>query len=144
MASPGCSTISIRRNCETSGFSPKTRASWSPRCRIPVSTRVYILFADPWPKKRHAERRFVQPETLKALARAMKPGAPLMLASDDPVLQEWTAEQMKGAADFTPLQGDGISTVRSPGWIETRYETKALQAGRVPMYFCFKKLLESL
>ena len=52
--------------------------------------RTYVLFADPWPKKRHASRRFIQSETLGLLAQAMAIDAELLLATDDPVLQEWT------------------------------------------------------
>ncbi len=47
--------------------------------------RVMILFPDPWPKTRHAKRRFIQMETLDALARVMTPGAELRFASDDPI-----------------------------------------------------------
>ncbi len=101
--------------------------------------RVFILFADPWPKKRHAERRFVQQITLQALARVMQSGAALRLATDDPVLQEWTTAQMRATPLFVPEFGDGISTQRPPDWVITRYEEKALLAGRMPLYYSFKK-----
>lgn len=101
--------------------------------------RVFILFADPWPKKRHAERRFVQQATLQELARVMQPGALLRLATDDPVLQEWTTAQMRATPFFVPELGDGISAQRPIDWVITRYEEKALLAGRTPLYYCFKK-----
>ena len=101
--------------------------------------RVFILFADPWPKKRHAERRFVQQPTLQALARVMQQGAALRLATDDPVLQEWTTVQMRATPLFVPEFGDGISTQRPADWVVTRYEEKALLAGRTPLYYCFRK-----
>ena len=107
---------------------------------LPASlARVFILFADPWPKKRHAERRFVQQATLGALARVMQPDARLRLATDDPVLQEWTTVQMRATPLFVPEFGDGISTQRPADWVVTRYEEKALQARRTPLYYCFKK-----
>ena len=39
--------------------------------RIPDGSlsRVFLLFPDPWPKKRHASRRFVNPDNLKEIAR---------------------------------------------------------------------------
>jgi len=101
--------------------------------------RAFILFADPWPKKRHAERRFVQQATLQDLARVMQPGALLRLATDDPVLQEWTTAQMRATPLFVPESGDGISPQRPADWVITRYEEKALLAGRTPLYYCFKK-----
>lgn len=101
--------------------------------------RVFVLFADPWPKKRHAERRFVQPDNLVMLARVLQPGGLLRLATDDPVLQDWTTEQMQSAPDFVPEVNTGISTARPADWIMTRYEEKALQAGRQPLYYCFRR-----
>lgn len=44
--------------------------------------RVFILFPDPWPKKRQQKRRLIQPDFLDELARAMKPGAALRFATD--------------------------------------------------------------
>lgn len=101
--------------------------------------RAYVLFADPWPKKRHAERRFVQPDNLRQLARVLQPGGLLRLATDDPTLQAWTTEQLQAAPDFTPETGSGISTTRPESWVMTRYEEKALQAGRQPLYYCFRR-----
>ena len=60
--------------------------------------RAFLLFPDPWPKARHARRRFVSPETLAALARILKPGAELRIASDDPRLCRLGA----GAPDRAP------------------------------------------
>lgn len=108
------------------------------RCLAPDSiARAYILFADPWPKQRHAERRFVQQDSLRLLAAAMQPGAELLLATDDPTLQAWTTEIMTACPYFQPLEDSGVGTTRPPGWIPTRYEEKALQAGRVPLYYRF-------
>ncbi|HYG89038.1 MAG TPA: tRNA (guanine(46)-N(7))-methyltransferase TrmB, partial [Azospirillum sp.] len=51
--------------------------------------RAFVLFADPWPKKRHWERRFIGPDNLPRLARVLKDGAELRLASDDMGLVRW-------------------------------------------------------
>lgn len=98
---------------------------------------IFVLFADPWPKKRHADRRFVQAESLRAMARVLQRGGRLRLASDDPVLQEWTSAQMSQAVDFMPEHGAGISAQRPADWVVTRYEQKALEAGRTPLYYSF-------
>ena len=44
--------------------------------------KVYLLFPDPWPKARHAKRRFVQPETAHEFVRLLKPGGRLRVATD--------------------------------------------------------------
>lgn len=98
---------------------------------------IYLLFSDPWPKKRHTERRVLQSEALDGFARALAPGGILRIATDDPGLQEWTAEQMAARADFTPAPGLHGSR---PAWPNTRYEQKAVAAGRTCMYWEFKKI----
>lgn len=102
-------------------------------------TTAFILFADPWPKNRHAARRFIQAETLQALARVLPCGGKLRVATDHPVLQEWTTEQITQSPDFVPEHGNGISTERPADWVITRYEEKALIAGRIPLYYSFKR-----
>lgn len=94
--------------------------------------RVFVLFPDPWPKKRHIDRRFIGPANLPQLARLMADGAELRVATDEPVYKEWALEQMKGAADF--IAGADDPAIRPAGWPETRYEAKALREGRAPIY----------
>lgn len=102
-------------------------------------SRVFLLYPDPWPKKRHHRRRFVTQEHLEPLARVMTPGAILRVATDIPdyvrqTLQEvpkagfdWLAERPR---DWREPWGD---------WLSTRYEQKALREGRVPHYLTFRK-----
>ena len=53
---------------------------------------LYVLFPDPWPKKRHHKRRLVTPEVTAAMVRCLKPGAPLLVKSDHPAYAEVIAE----------------------------------------------------
>lgn len=101
--------------------------------------RAFVMFADPWPKKRHAERRFIGPHNLPKLARIMKTGAELRLASDDPVLQAWMQEHLLASADFSPHPdtAEGMYAERPADWPRTRYEEKGLRTGRRPLYYCF-------
>jgi tRNA (guanine-N7-)-methyltransferase len=98
--------------------------------------RCFVLFPDPWPKARHAERRFICPENLARLARILRTGAELRLATDDPQLAEWMTDSMDAARQFKRM-------CRSPapleGWITTRYEQKAIKAGRKPVYFSYER-----
>jgi tRNA (guanine-N7-)-methyltransferase len=96
--------------------------------------RLFLLFPDPWPKVRHAKRRFVHPAMLPVLARVLKPGGVWRVASDDPTYQEWVRSVIATQELFDarpPVE------VRPTGWPPTRYEAKALRAGRVPMYWTF-------
>lgn len=101
--------------------------------------RAFLLYPDPWPKKKHHRRRFVTPEYLGPLARAMKPGAVLRVATDIPDYVRQTLEQV-------PRHGfewlaEGPSDWREPwdDWVSTRYEQKALREGRVPHYLTFRR-----
>jgi len=44
--------------------------------------RVFLLYPDPWPKRRHWKRRFVNPANLDMLSRVMRSGADLRVATD--------------------------------------------------------------
>jgi tRNA (guanine-N7-)-methyltransferase len=94
--------------------------------------KLFLNFPDPWPKARHAKRRFVHPDLLPELARVLKPGAEWRIASDDPTYQDWVAGVLAAQEYFEvtpPVR------VRPEGWPATRYEAKALKAGRTPLYW---------
>jgi tRNA (guanine-N7-)-methyltransferase len=100
-------------------------------------SRAFLLYPDPWPKKRHHRRRFVTPEHLEPLARVMAPGAVLRVATDIP-------DYVRQGLEEVPRQGfewtaEGPDDWRRPwdDWISTRYEKKALREGRVPHYLTF-------
>ena len=96
--------------------------------------RLFLLFPDPWPKARHAKRRFVHPALLPELARVLKPGAEWRVASDDLVYQDWVTQVM-AAQDL--FDAPAPFATRPDGWPPTRYEAKALRAGRRPLYWSF-------
>ena len=98
--------------------------------------RLFLLFPDPWPKARHAKRRFVHPAVLPELARVLKPGAEWRIASDDPTYQAWVAEVLAGQTLFDVPPP---ALARPAGWPPTRYEAKALLAGRTPRYWALRR-----
>ena len=100
-------------------------------------TAYHILFPDPWPKARHAKRRFIHPAQLPLLARVLKPGAEWRVASDDPTYQAWVRDVMAAQTLFTAPEP---AIARPEGWPPTRYEAKALRAGRQPLYWSFQRL----
>lgn len=102
--------------------------------------RCFVLFPDPWPKKRHWRRRFIGPETLDELARILKDGAELRLASDDMGLVRWMLEHAWSHPAFAWLaQGPHDWRQRPSDWPPTRYEQKAIAAGRRPVYLRFRR-----
>jgi tRNA (guanine-N7-)-methyltransferase len=98
--------------------------------------RLFLLFPDPWPKSRHAKRRFVHPAFLPELARVLRPGAEWRIASDDPTYQAWVADVL-AAQQFFAVPPPATS--RPDGWPPTRYEAKALAAGRAPLYWAVRR-----
>ncbi len=102
--------------------------------------RAFLLYPDPWPKKRHHRRRFVTPEHLEPLARVLQPGAIFRVATDIPDYVRQTLEEVPKAG-FEWL-AEGPEDWRKPwgDWISTRYEQKALREGRVPHYLTFRRL----
>jgi tRNA (guanine-N7-)-methyltransferase len=100
--------------------------------------RVFILFADPWPKTRHHKRRFIQMEMLDQLARVMKATAELRFATDDAGYLVWALERLCAHRAFawTARAADDWR-VRPEDWPETRYEAKAIRAGRACTYLRF-------
>ena len=140
-----CSLLAplVAEGAEATGALPANLRVWDEDARVllralPDSAldRLYLMFPDPWPKVRHAKRRFVHPQLLPLLARVLKPGAEWRLASDDPTYQGWVEQVMQDQSLFAPL----LDTFERPaGWPPTRYEAKALRAGRRPRYWVFTR-----
>ena len=98
--------------------------------------KVFLLYPDPWPKARHARRRFTSVENLRVLARVMAPGAELRVATDIPAYVEHTRESIAAVAElFETAPRDTAAPWGD--WHRTRYEAKALREGRVPNYLSF-------
>jgi tRNA (guanine-N7-)-methyltransferase len=100
--------------------------------------RVFILYPDPWPKRRQRKRRIVSDETLALLARALRPGGELRFATDIDDYAGWTLARVMRSDHFR-WAAARADEWRKPweGWHRTRYEAKALQEGRVPSYLTF-------
>jgi len=99
--------------------------------------RAFLLYPDPWPKKRHNRRRFVTSGYLTQLARVLRPGAEFRVATDIADYVRQTLEQVP-ASGFA-WQAENANDWRQPwsDWVSTRYEQKALREGRRPHYLTF-------
>ncbi|HEX2943852.1 MAG TPA: tRNA (guanine(46)-N(7))-methyltransferase TrmB [Rhodopila sp.] len=140
-----CSLLSalVPEGSEHTALLPPNLRLWTDDARVLLRglpahclDRLFLLFPDPWPKTRHAKRRFVHPAMLPLLARVLKPGAEWRVASDDPTYQAWVSEVMQSQMLFTYAPP---AASRPEGWPPTRYETKALRAGRQPLYWTFQR-----
>ncbi len=100
--------------------------------------RAFLLFPDPWHKKRHHKRRFISPENLDELARVLKPGSLLRIASDIPDYIRWTLTRIHAHTGFEwQARGPEDWRGRPADWPATRYEAKAIRQGRTPVYLSF-------
>jgi len=103
-------------------------------------SRIFVLYPDPWPKRRQQKRRLIGEETIAELARVARPGAELRFATDIDDYAGWTLRRFLASPDFawTASRADDW---RLPwaGWAATRYETKARAAGRPSAYLTFRR-----
>ena len=110
---------------------------WLPAASL---VAVDLLYPDPWPKRRHWKRRFVSAENLDRLARVLVPGGRFRFASDIPSYVEWTlVHSLRHAAFVWTAERADDWRLPFPGWPGTRYEAKAIAAGRRPSYLSFTR-----
>lgn len=103
--------------------------------------RVFILYPDPWPKRRHHKRRVVSEAMIEALARVMSSGGELRFATDIDDYAGWTLQRFLASPHFrwtASCAGDWRTPW--PEWRPTRYESKAHRAGRGSVYLTFVRL----
>ena len=100
--------------------------------------KVFILFPDPWPKKRQNKKRIINDEFLNLLKQKLKDNGTLFLASDILDYVEWTLNFANGK--FKKMFDNLEECKREPEWwIKTRYQTKAIKEGRESYFLEFKK-----
>ena len=103
--------------------------------------RVFLLFPDPWPKKRHANRRFVNNDNLEELARIIKKGGILRIATDHKVYKSWTLRTMNACPYFKWTAKCSDDWRKEPkDWVKTKYQQKAIREGRKPVFFEYERI----
>jgi tRNA (guanine-N7-)-methyltransferase len=104
-------------------------------------SRIDMLYPDPWPKRRHWKRRFINERSIAALARILRPGGDFRFASDWPHYAAWTLRRMLQSSSFD-WTAECADDWRKP-WPDfsgTRYEAKARREGRAPCYLTFRRV----
>lgn len=114
--------------------------------QIPPSffSRAFILFPDPWPKKRHQPRRLITREFMAKLLPTLKAGALLHVASDDPSYVEQIQSVLYHHLNLRLCEGPPSAHpetwgTRPEGWPMTRYEQKAVTGGKKCAFMVFQK-----
>ncbi|MCX8506830.1 MAG: tRNA (guanosine(46)-N7)-methyltransferase TrmB [Alphaproteobacteria bacterium] len=103
--------------------------------------RVYILFPDPWPKKRHHRRRIINQSLLDQVARVLRPGSDLRLATDDLSYLSAMLSATLRHREFNWQARRAVDWRTPPAeWVPTRYQKKAERAGRRPYFLNFTRV----
>jgi tRNA (guanine-N7-)-methyltransferase len=111
--------------------------AWLPNASL---ARFDLLYPDPWRKRRHWKRRFVQDGSVAQIARILRPGGEFRFVTDWPDYAAWTLRHLLHAPDFewTAERADDWR-LPWPGFTSTRYEAKAKREGRMPCYLIFRR-----
>ena len=115
-----------------------TLIDWLPAGAL---ARIDLLYPDPWPKRRHWKRRFIQDDSLKRLARILRPGGELRFATDIADYAAYALARVLRSPDFVWTAERADDWRRPwPDFSGTRYEAQAKREGRRPAYFVFRKI----
>jgi tRNA (guanine-N7-)-methyltransferase len=111
--------------------------AWLPDASL---TRFDLLYPDPWPKRRHWKRRFVQDASIAQMARIVRPAGEFRFITDWPDYASWVLYHFARSQEFiwTAERADDWR-LPWPGYSATRYEAKARHAGRMPCYLIFRR-----
>ena len=103
--------------------------------------KIYLLFPDPWPKNKHAGRRFVNPDNLAEIKRILKSGGLFRIATDHPVYKRHVLRTMYKDTNFIWTAKCGNDWRKEPSdWVKTKYQQKAIREGRRPVFFDYRKI----
>lgn len=111
--------------------------------RLPDASveRAFVLFPDPWPKLRHHKRRFLNREVIRDLARVLRDGGELRVATDHVGYLDWILEHVRATGLFEwTARRPADWRMRPADWPQTRYEAKARAAGRSCAYLLYRRL----
>ena len=102
---------------------------------------VWLFFPDPWPKKRHEKRRFIQKESINKLNEVIKSEGNLYISSDDKSYIAWTLSLFNQNDKFEWLAKSKLDWEKPyKNYCGSRYEEKGIKNNRKPYFLKFKKL----
>jgi tRNA (guanine-N7-)-methyltransferase len=104
-------------------------------------SRIDLIHPDPWPKRRHWKRRFVQDATVAQFARILRRGGELRFATDIADYAAWTLQHVLRSAEFDwTAQGADDWRKAWPGFTATRYHAKAARQQRASCFLIFRRV----
>jgi tRNA (guanine-N7-)-methyltransferase len=112
--------------------------AWLPQKSL---ARIDLIHPDPWPKRRHWKRRFVQDEMIARLARLLRDGGEFRFVTDIADYAAWTLQRFLRSPDFvwTAQRADDWRNPW-PGFLRTRYNAKAAREARAACFLTFRKV----
>ncbi|HEX8829411.1 MAG TPA: tRNA (guanosine(46)-N7)-methyltransferase TrmB [Xanthobacteraceae bacterium] len=112
--------------------------AWLPQSSL---ARIDLIHPDPWPKRRHWKRRFVQDETVARLARILHRGGEFRFVTDVADYAAWTLQRLarSQAFDWTAQCADDWRKPW-PGFTSTRYYAKAARERRQSCFLIFRRI----
>jgi tRNA (guanine-N7-)-methyltransferase len=112
--------------------------AWLPDAAL---TRIELVHPDPWPKRRHWKRRFVQDEMIARLARILRSGGEFRFVTDVADYAAWTLLRFMRSEQFRwTAQGADDWRKPWPGFTPTRYHAKAAREARAPCFLVFRRV----
>jgi tRNA (guanine-N7-)-methyltransferase len=112
--------------------------AWLPDSSL---VRINLIHPDPWPKRRHWKRRFVQDETVRQLSRILRPGGEFRFVTDIADYASWTLQRLIRCPHFE-WTAQSADDWRSPwpGFTGTRYHAKAAREQRSSCFLVFRRI----
>lgn len=112
--------------------------AWLPDMSL---ARVDLIHPDPWPKRRHWKRRFVQDETVAQIGRILRRGGEFRFVTDIADYAAWTLQRFMRSHDFE-WTAERAEDWRAPwpGFTATRYHAKAARERRASCFLTFRRI----
>ena len=112
--------------------------AWLPDASL---ARIDLIHPDPWPKRRHRKRRFVQDPTVAQFARILRRGGEVRFVTDIADYTAWTLRHFVRSADFAWTAERADDWRKGwPDFVTTRYHAKAARAQRPSCFLIFRRL----
>jgi len=112
--------------------------AWLPDASL---TRIDLIYPDPWPKRRHWKRRFVQDATVGQLARILRRGGEFRFVTDIADYAAWTLQRLMRSPNFEWMARCADDWRDPwPGFTGTRYHAKAAREQRGSCFLIFRRI----
>ena len=111
---------------------------------LPIDSieKIFILFPDPWPKKRHAKHRIINPDFVQELQRVLKQEGVVTTVTDDPDYSEIMKETLFANKNLSPIHPDPYFASHIEGYGTSFFDSLWRGKGKNIFYHQYKKVVE--